>query len=82
MLIYIDVYYTSFPSEPRLYTSVIYSVYVLETVYTFLVTYDLGQMFINPYSYSFSIPPHAILLCGGTGVLTFLQSETKAEILK
>lgn len=65
MLIYVDVYYTSFPSEPRLYTSVIYSVYVLETVYTFLVMYDLGQMFIDPYSYSFSIPPMLSRSVGG-----------------
>lgn len=44
----IDVYYASFPSEPRVYKAVIYVVYILETVFTVLVTYDLGQMFIDP----------------------------------
>ena len=81
MLIYIDVYYASFPEEPWLYKAVVYAVYVLQTVDTVSITYDLGHMIIDP-CYIPCLLRYVIPLCGGAGMLVFLRSEAKAENLK
>lgn len=81
MLIYIDIYYTSFPDEPRLYKAVVCVVYVVETVNAMLSTYDLGHMLTdhNYYPYlTYWVTP----ICGAIGMLTFLRIEAEAENLK
>ena len=81
MLIYIDIYHTSFSNEPKLYKAVVYVVYALETVNAVLITYDLGHMFTNPSYYpyfSYTVVP----LCGAAGMLTFLRFKVEAENLK
>ena len=81
MLIYIDIYYTSFPNEPRLYKAIVYAVYLVETVNTMLSTYVLGHM-LTDRSYNLYLMHWAIPCCGGIGALTFLRFEAEAENLK
>ena len=37
---FVDLYYTSFPQDPRLLKTVVYLIYATETVYTVLLAYD------------------------------------------
>ena len=68
VLICLDIYYTSFPTEPRLYKGVVYVVYVLETVNAILSTYDLGRMFIDPCYHPY-LSYWVVPLCGAAGMM-------------
>lgn len=64
-----DLYYIYFPQDPRLLKTVVYLVYVTETVYTILISYDLGNImfsFKSDYDTLFLFP---ILtpVCGAIG---------------
>jgi hypothetical protein len=66
-----DLYYIYFPQDPRLLKTVVYLVYVTETVYTILLVYDLGRIF-------FTFPEKAFLsilipVCGAIGASERLQ---------
>ena len=71
MLTCLDIYYTSFPNEPKLYKAVVYIVYAIETVNAILSTYDLGHIFIDP-SYFPYLSYWVVSLCGATGMSGYL----------
>ncbi|KAF8623844.1 hypothetical protein AX15_006166 [Amanita polypyramis BW_CC] len=59
------LYYVSFPEDRRGYKAVIYLVYLLETIYTVILMYDMGHLLLNPRTYISCIPMLVIPIAGG-----------------
>lgn len=64
----LDLYYISFPDDPRLFKTVVYAVYLIETVYTVLLTYGWGGSLLTDSGLPL-MNTISILACGPTGVL-------------
>ena len=64
-----DLYYIYFPQDPRLLKTVVYIVYVTETVYTILLLFDLGNIMFNPLTENHLpvLSPILIPVCGAIG---------------
>lgn len=66
-----DLYYISFPEDPRLFKTVVYGVYLIETVYTILLTYGWGRSLLVVGQGLPIMSTISILACGPTGMLQF-----------
>ena len=66
-----DLYYISFPDDPKLFKTVVYGVYLIETVYTILLTYGWGRSLLVVGQGLPIMSTISILACGPTGMLQF-----------
>ncbi|KAF8733226.1 hypothetical protein AX14_004043 [Amanita brunnescens Koide BX004] len=72
-------YYISFPRDPWLLKTIVYLIYVTETVYTILLTYDFGNTMIgDDTTWTFFL----IVAPVGGGILAFLTQAAYAYRLR
>jgi hypothetical protein len=69
-----DLYYISFPTDPWLFKTVIYVIYLIETAYTILLTYGWGHSLLVDH-YLPAVGVISILVCGPTGVFQFILQD-------
>lgn len=81
LLNFADLYYISFRQDPWLLKTLVYLVYVIETVFSIVLTYDLGHsLFINDPTWTIS--SIIIPVGGGIGVYRAINYPQSIENVK
>lgn len=79
--LFADLYYTSFPQDPRLLKAIVSLIYATETVCTILLTYDLGIFTVTGGS-TWKISLIVIPVGEGIGVLRVIIRPQSIENVK
>lgn len=79
--LFADLYYTSFPQDPRLLKAIVSLIYATETVCTILLTYDLGIFTVTGGS-TWKISLIVIPVGEGIGVLRVIIRPQFIENVK
>ncbi len=69
----IDFYYITFTKDSRMLRAIIYAIYLIETIFTALLAYDLTQLVVDP-DYTACFASIIISICGGLGALLYTSN--------
>ena len=69
----IDYYYITFTEDSRMLKAIIYAVYLIETIFTAMIAYDLTQLVVDP-NYTACFASIIISICGGLGALRYTSN--------
>ena len=65
------MYRISFPTDSKTLKATVYTIYLLETIYTILLAYDLVNLVIEP-NYNACFASLIVPIFGGLGALPFI----------
>ena len=73
------MYHISFPKDSKILKATVYAIYLLETIYTVLLAYDLVHLVIEP-NYDARFASLIVPIFGGLGTLKFILYPSAQDI--